>query len=218
MSQSHGKQHPILHLIHGNHGKLEHFDRRVGQADIARTSAQMVSGTRAFRDYAAFSNKIKLNTAGNLRGMVLSAKWRTAFVHVSHVGEYMENIGYLAAISSGIADSAPKIDAIYHSSDPAALKAMKISGIAGTIAQRALVGAVPAGVHLIYRSLEGWCLIAGLAGGRVERAASQGIKTLRSADALVSTTFRNITDTNNQANAVWSVINITTSPINRHSP
>jgi hypothetical protein len=82
---------------------------------------------------------------------------------------------------------------------------MKISSIAGTIAHRALFGVIPAGTHLIYCSLEDWCMMAGLAGGRMESAASLGIKTLKRSDTLVSTTFRTVTDTTNQAKVVWSI-------------
>jgi hypothetical protein len=218
MAQSHHQHHPILHVVHDNHKTAELVDRRFGQADLGRTTVQMVSGGKAFREYSALSNEVGMNYAGNLRGMVVSAKWRMIFNHVSRAGEYMENIGYLAAISAGIAESAPRIDAIYHSSDSPALKGMKISSIAGTIAQRALLGVVPTGAHLIYRSLEGWCMIAGLAGGRTESLASQGIRTLSSADTLVQTTFRTITDTTNQANAVWSVVDFTTLPRNQKTP
>ena len=128
------------------------------------------------------------------------------------MGEYIENAGYLAAVAVGIVESAPKIEAIVSSSDNAALKGMQISATVGTIAQRALLGVVPAGAHLIYRSLEGWCRIVGLAGAKAEPAASQCIEVLQHADTLVQTTFKTVTDTSNQSKVIWSVIDFVTSP------
>ena len=173
---------------------------------------QAVLGGRAFRSYSALSNVVGLNKAGNLRGMVLSAKLQTLFRHTSDIGEHMANIGYLAALAAGIAKSAPKFGAILRSSDSAILKGMQISAIPGTIAQRALLGVVPAGAHMIYRSLEGWCMVAGLAGKAAEPAASSCIATLREADTLVQTSFQALTDTGNQSKAAWWVIDILTSP------
>jgi len=155
----------------------------------------MVMGSQAFRQYHARSGAVGMNNAGNLRGMVVSGKWHTLFRHTSHVGEYMENIGYLAALANGIAESAPKIETILDGHDSATLKGVQLSAIAGTIAQRALLGVVPSGAHLIYRSLEGWCMLFGLASGKAESAASRGVKTLRYADTLVQTSFRTLTDT-----------------------
>jgi hypothetical protein len=207
--------HPLIEIVHNHHTAAEKVDQRVGQADLARIVMQAVMGGRAFRNYNALSNAAGLNTAGNLRGMVVSAKWRTVFRNTSHVGEYMENLGYLTAIAAGIVESAPKIETILGASDRGTLKGMKLSALASTIAQRALLGVVPAGAHMIYRSLEGWCMIAGLAGGNAQLDASQGIKTLKQADALVQTTFQTVTDTNNQSKAVWWVIDVMTFPRTR---
>jgi hypothetical protein len=204
-------RYPMIELIHEKHKTAEHVNHRLEQADLARLGLQAVMGERAFRDYHALSNKIGMNAAGNFRGMVVSAKWKMLFRHTSYIGEYLENVGYLASLASGIAESAPKIESILSSANSATLKGMQICATAGTIAQRALLGVVPAAAHLIYRSLEGWCMIAGLAGGKLESASSQCIATLQQADTLVNTTFQTVTDTSNQSKAIWSVIDFVTS-------
>ncbi|HLG98906.1 MAG TPA: hypothetical protein VKX49_21525 [Bryobacteraceae bacterium] len=203
--------YPVIELVHSQHKLAEKVDHRWGQADLGRIGLQAVMGGRAFRNYQALSNRVGLNVAGNFRGMVVSARWKVLFRHTSHVGEYMENVGYLAALASGIAESAPKIETILASSDSSTLKGMQIAATASTIAQRALLGVVPAGAHIIYRSLEGWCRVVGLAGGKAEFAASQCVNTLKYADTLVQTTFKTVTDTSNQSKAVWSVIDVVTS-------
>ena len=203
---------PVLELVHSEHKRAELLDRRVGQADLGRAAVRMVAGGRAFRRYNALADSIELNQSKNLRGMVVSEKWRVLFRHTSEVGEYMENIGYLASIASELAKAAPAIQKILDSPNPAALKGMQITAVAGSIAQKALLGAVPAGAHMIYRSLEGWCMLAGLAGGSAQTAASGCIATLHRADSYVQTSFDTITDTEKQSKAVWWVIDIATSP------
>ena len=205
-------KHPVLELVHSRHKGAELVDRRLGQADLGRTVVQMVAGGRAFRKYNALANEVGLNKAGNLRGMVVSGKWRVLFRHLSEAGEYMENIGYLASIAAEISKAAPNLQKILDSSSPATLKGMQITAVAGSIAQKALVGAVPAGAHLIYRSLEGWCMLAGQAGSALQPAANSCIATLQSADTLVQTTFDTITDTTEQSKALWFVVDIVTTP------
>jgi hypothetical protein len=212
------QNHPVLELIHAQHKRADLIDRRLGQVDLARTSVQMVAGGRAFRDYNALADTIGLSNAQNLRGMVVSKEWRVLFRHTSEVGEYMENIGYLASIAAEISKSAPLFQKIVDSSDSSALKGMQIASLAGSIAQKALVGAVPAGAHLIYRSLEGWCMLAGLAGSPVQPAATSCIATLQHADTLVQTAFDTITDTSEQSQAVWYMIDIVTTPRPGKSP
>jgi hypothetical protein len=206
--------HPMIELVHRHHQTAEKILDGVGNANDSRSALTAVAGLRAFRNYDVPSQVFHLSRAGNARGMVLSRRWRTVFRHVndeSHLGRYMENAGYLATLASGIIDSAPKIEAVLGSSDPASLKGMRLSAIAGTVAQRALLDFVPTGAHLIYQSLEGWCMIAGLAGGKAESAASEGIKTLQYADTLVHTSFRALTDTDNQSKAVWWLVDLATS-------
>jgi hypothetical protein len=128
------------------------------------------------------------------------------------VGEYAENLGYLAAIGAGVAEQAPRIEQILNGRGDPVVKGLQITSIAGTIAERALLGVIPTGTHLIYRSLEGWCMIAGLPGGKMGSASAEGIKVLQSADALVQTTFNQVTDTDNQAKAFWFVVSAVTSP------
>src|SRR5271166_5596142 len=145
MSQvGHKSHHPVIELIHASHKRAELTDRRLGQVDLGRTVLQMVAGGRAFRKYSALANKVGLNKAKNLRGMVVSEKWRVLFRHTSEVGEYMENIGYLATVAAELAKSAPHIQKIVDSTDSAALKGMQIAAVAGSIAQKALLGVVPA--------------------------------------------------------------------------
>lgn len=144
--------------------------------------------------------------------MVASAKWRTVFRFANQVHDHLEHVGYIASFAAGLSESAPRIQQIVSSPESAFVKGLQLSSLAGTIAQRSLVGSVPAGVHLIYKSLEGWLMIAGLAGGKTQSVAAQGIETLHRADALVQSTYRTITDTSNQSKAFWWVVDLAVHP------
>jgi hypothetical protein len=89
--------------------------------------------------------------------------------------------------------------------------AVRLATIAGTAAQRTLLGIVPVRVHLAYRSLEGWCMMAGLVGETAQSVSSRCVDTIQRADTLVHSTFKTVTDTRNQAQAVWWVIEIVLS-------
>ena len=174
-----------------------------------------VAGGRAVRYYNAITQTAKLNKASNYRGMVISRKWNTVFRFTSedsHFGKYLKNVGYLTGLAAGIVEAAPQIEAIMASSDSAKVKALQMTAIASTIAQRVLAGGIPAGVHLIYKSLEGYAMLASLAGGKVGAVANQTISTLERADALVQTTFKTVTDTREQSKAAWWVIDYVATP------
>lgn len=207
--------YPLLELVHSKSGVASGVDNAVGNTDFARIALQMVSGSRAFRNYNALINVPGTNVAGNFRGMVVSAKWRTVFQFSSKTENILGNLGYLASIAANIAESAPQIDAILGSPDPAYMKGLRITTVAGTIAERTLIGVVPAGVHLIYQSLEGWAMLAGLLGGPVKPAADGAITVLQNADNLVQTTFQTITNTETQGKAIWWVINLAAAPRGR---
>jgi hypothetical protein len=191
---------------------LELIDRRVGQAELGLQAVLRLIGPQAFRTYNGLTNTIGLNRAGNFRGIVVSAESKTLFGFVSDVDDLIGNVGYFASLAAGIAEAAPDIEKIVESTDSRTMKTLEILFIARTIALRTLIGVVPDGVHMIYRSLEGWLMLIGLAGGTAQTFASAGISTLHDADTLVRTTFQMLTDTTSQARALWSVIKFQASP------
>lgn len=202
--------YPVVALVEHNSKTIATVDRRLGQADLFGGGLKTIAGSQAFRNYSAVTGVAQLNKAGDFRGVVVSAKWRTVFRISSTAGEYLENLGYISGIAAGLAEAAPKIDAILGSSDSYGVKGLQLTAIAGTISERTLLGVIPAGTHLIYKSLEGWCMIAGLLGA--SGFSRGGIQVLENADTLVQTTFSTVTDTNNQGQAVWQVIDYVMTP------
>ena len=212
-ASQHDKGHPVLEMIHQQHPAIETADAIHNYTDAGKASLRMMAGSRAFREYHPFLNVIGLNQSGNLRGMVVSAKWRTLFRHVEEVdktgvGKAFDGLGYFVSVASELAESAPKIDKIMDSSESMTIKGLKLTATAGTIAERVLAGAVSSGVHMIYKSVSGYCMMAGLAG--FDKSSQQCLQTINNADTLVQTTFKQLTDTENQAKAFWWVVDFAT--------
>jgi len=181
-------------------------DDGLSQANLGMLAAKLTAGSRAFRDYGWLNQVRPVNISGNYRGMVVNAKWATAFRFINKYGEDLDNLSNFVGFVANLAEAVPSIEAVYGSHDPSSTKALRYAAIAGTAAQRTLMGVVPTGVHLIYRSLEGWCMIAGLLGGPFRSGSTQALDVIKSADVLVQSTFLTVTNTQNQGNAIWSVI------------
>jgi len=195
------KHHPVVEIV-------SHVDDAVDHVGHANHAVKAFTGGRAFRVYNTLREESALNSSGNLRGMVKSARWRVVFKYSSKVGEHLENMGTLASFAANIAEMWDEFETVAKSPDSAALKGMRFAAAAGTAAERTLLGSVPAGVHLIYLSLQGWCQIAGLAGGKIESGANECANTLKSADAIVKKSFSTIADTGNQSKAFWWVVDL----------
>jgi len=178
---------------------ISNVDNRLSQAELVNESAITMAGVHAFRNYNWLSHKPATNAVGDLRGMVVNAKSRAAFRLFTRAGKYMENIGLVAGFVAGMAEAMPEIHRIKDSNDPISLKGARIVAIAGTAAQRAILGTVPYGAHLVYKSLQRWCMIAGVLVPRMQFGANQCIATLRYADTLVRSTFKTVTNTANQS-------------------
>ena len=191
---------------------VSQVDKAVDRTAHLNEAVKVVAGKHAFRVYSVSADKAGLNAVGNLRGKVKSARWRVIFNYSNEVSEHLENIGTLASFAANIAEMSNEFEAIATSPDPTGLKGMRFAAAAGTAAERTLLGTVPTGVHLIYLSLQGWCRIAGLAGGKVESGANQAISVLESADALVRKSFSAITDSSNQSKAFWWVVDVNFLP------
>jgi hypothetical protein len=210
--REHPVHHPILEIVHESHENVEGAARVLDNSDLATKSVRAVTGARAFSDYHLLTAAVGHNRSGKLRGVVISAKWRSAFAYTSKVGEAAGNLGLLASFAASLAEAAPEVDRIIGSTEAKVVKGARLAAIGGTAAQRALIGVVPAGLHLASRALEGWSMIAGLAGGKAKSISSKAIGTIRHADTLVQSTFKTVAETQKQADGFWWVIHTVLSP------
>ena len=180
---------------------ISNVDYRLSQADLVQKVAITVAGVHAFRRYNWLSHEPAMNATGNLRGMVVNPECRAAFRFFEGTDKYMNTIGLLAGVAAGLGEALPEIKHIMGSEEPVSLKGTRMVAIASTVCQRTLLGIVPVGFHTAYKSLQGWCMMVGLLGGKWKSGADFSIEALKDADMSVQSNFKALTDTTNQA---WS--------------
>jgi hypothetical protein len=111
----------------------------------------------------------------------------------------------IASFAGNIAEQSGNVGYVLRSNEPRFLKALRLASIAGTAAERALAGVVSSGASVVFQSLQGYCQMAGLAGGDVQSFANACVDHLQKANNSVQSTFKLVTDTNKQAEAIYWV-------------
>ena len=182
-------------------------DKVAGGVDNTNSMVRAISASEAFRQYNWLSDAPILNSAGDLRGMVLSAQWRTAFQVTTKIGDVAGKIATIAALAANIVKASGAIDSILNSKDSWDVKGAKLSTQVSSVAIRTVTGVVPAGVDLLTKSLSGYCMLAGVVTNSRFQPQSCVAK-LSQADVYVQTTFDKVTDGNN----IYMFLNVTITP------
>jgi len=197
---SHLHKHTVVEIVHAT-------DKVAGAVDSTNSAVRAISASEAFRQYSWLKGAPVLNTAGDLRGMVLSARWNSAFQVTTKIGDVAGKIAVVASLAVNIVQSSKQIDDILHSNDSWDVKGAKLSSQVSSIAIRTVGGVVPAGVDVLTRSMTGYCQLAGLVtNGRFQSQTC--VTNLSSFDGRVQTTFNRVTDGNN----IYNFLNVTITP------
>jgi hypothetical protein len=195
------KTHAIVEIV-------ETTDKVAGGLDTANSVARAISASEAFQKYNWLANQPVFNSVGDLRGMVVSARWRTAFNFASDTGDVLGRIALIAAFAGNIVKASKEIDTIVNSNASWSEKGARLSTQVSSVAIRTLLGAVPAGFEVVAFSLKGYCQLGSAVSG--QRFDPRGcIANLNSATSYVNTTFNSVTDGNN----IYQFINIYETPI-----
>lgn len=176
--------HVFIEMQHG----ADHIDH-------ANSVLKVIAGSEAFRKYNVLTDKAALNAAGDLRGMVLSSRWRTVFDVSSKVGSALGNILTIATLAENIYQARGRIDAIMHSKDPASVKGSKLSLEISSLCLRTAGSGVTGGAHMLARSVQGYLMMAGLVVG--QQSVQGAIDAISAADVKFNADFDAITDPNN---------------------
>jgi NAD/NADP transhydrogenase alpha subunit len=186
------------------------FDNAMGNVSYMANGFRALTGLNAFRAYDWMTDTAALNVAGNFRGMVVSARWASAYTVLSSVANKIGNVATVASIAANVIDLAPKFEQVYNSKDSAAVKAQKYSLLTSIAAQKTLAGIVTSGVHLIYLPLIAGCGAAAKAGGggAITSAADVCSVVVQNADALVQTSANYLTDPANQQKVLLNLVTI----------
>ena len=179
----------------------------VEKAESAGKVAKVITASEAFRKYDWLKGVPVTNASGNLRGMVLNARWRGAYSITLKYGAQLEkyHLGSFASVAVGIADSSEEIGEILNSKDPWDIKGAKLSTQATAIAMNVLTGVVTAPTHAVFMSLQGYCNIIDLAKGN--QIGTCG-RTLKAIDVSIQSAAKQVSDGNN----IYIFVNTTITP------
>lgn len=189
----HGHVHAAVEVIHGAAHKT---DKVVQTAESAQKIAKVITASHAFRKYDWLHSVPVHNVNGNLRGMVLSPRWRAAYNISVKYGNTLEryHLGAYASVAAGLMDSSDQILNILESSDSLGLKGAKLSTQATAVAMNVLTGVVTGPAHVILLSLQGYCNIAEVARGKPLGTYSQ---TLKAIDVSIQSAATQVSDGSN---------------------
>jgi hypothetical protein len=160
-----------------------------------------ISASEAFREYNWLAGAPVLNSSGNLRGMIVSKQLRTVYIISESAGEYLG----LAAMLFEIAKQMSRMQQIWNSNMGADEKAPRLLLIGSSAILRSVVSVVPTAVHLVAKSLEGYCYIAALVSGSSKpvELANQ----LNSADVEINEIHQQLWDGENWYTVIVSTVN-----------
>ena len=193
----------VVHFVHNS-------DSVLGNVSYATETMKILTGVKAFRSYNVVTETRGLNVAGDFRGMLISARWGTAYRVVSKASDWLGNVATLASLAGVTADMAPQFEQIYNSNAPRMVKAQKISLLTSIVAQKTLAGIVTGPVHLVYAGLIAGCNATAKASGdgKIASAAFYCSEVFKDADALVQNTADYVTNPNNQQQWIQSLYTI----------
>ncbi len=196
----------MVHVAHAT-------DKVLGNVSYAANGFRAITGLEAFRSYDWMTDTAALNVAGNFRGMVISARWATAYQVVGTTANVIGNVATVASLASNIINLAPQFEQVYRSRDSGLAKAQRYSLLTSIVAQKTLMGIITGGVHLIYTPLIFGCgAVAKAAGdGKVASAAFVCSQVVQSADALVQKSADYLTNPDNQQRVIVNLVTINTA-------
>ena len=186
------------------------FDSVMGNVSYAANGFRAITGLQAFRSYDWMTDTAALNSVGDFRGMVVSARWASAYTVVSSAANIIGNVATVASIAGNVIDLSPQFEQNFKGKDPAVVKAQKYSLLTSIVAQKTLAGIVTGGVHLIYLPIIASCGAVAKAGGDggITSAADVCSAVFQNADALVQNTANYLTDPANQQKVLMNLVTI----------
>ena len=167
----------------------------VDQIDHVSSVMKVISGSEAFRKYKLIAGKPALNAAGDLRGMVVSARWRTVFQVSSKLGSVAGNVATLATLANNIYQARARVDAIMNSKDPLSVKGPKLCLELSSLCLRTAGSGLTGGVNALALSVQGYLMTAGYVVG--QQRVQGAIDAVKAADAKFDTGFDAVTDPDN---------------------
>jgi hypothetical protein len=200
----HTQVHATLEVAHKAAGKVEDAVNKVESAGVF---AKAISASHAFRKYDWLGDVPFHNVKGNLQGMVLSSRWRTAYNISVKYGSTMEryHVGTFVTVAAGILASSDQILGVVESNSSWSTKAARLSTQATAVAMNVLTGVVTGPAHAILLSLQGYSNILDVVTRKPLGTYGQ---TLKAIDVSILSAATQVSDGNN----IYIFVNTTINP------
>jgi hypothetical protein len=179
-----------------------------GNTSYAINGFRAISGLQSFRSYNWMTDLAATNSVGDFRGMVVSARWASAYNVISPYAKWAGNLATVASIAANIMQMAPQFEKVYSSNSSGIVKAQQYSLLTSIVAQKTLAGVITGGVHLIYMPLILGCGAASKLGGTIGDAANVCSNVVGTADVLVQSTANYLTDPANQQRVIQRLVTV----------
>ena len=165
---------PHIHLpVHAvfdiAHDVTEKIDTTVHRVKIADKALKIISGVNAFRHYNWLHNAPRLNVAGNLRGMVVNSRWKTAFLFTTKLGQAVHEVepiagkmALFASLALNVVNAAPEFERVAISHSSGEVKARKFGVLAGSVISKTAIGIVEGPRHAVFQGLSKVCSMSGM--------------------------------------------------------
>src|ERR1022692_2193029 len=111
-------------------------DRDTGMASYTINGFRAITALQSFRGYEWMTDTRAVNIAGNFSGMVVSARWASAYEVISPVAKFAGNVATVASLASNIMNLAPQFERVYRSNDSRLSKAQQYSLLTSIVAQK----------------------------------------------------------------------------------
>jgi hypothetical protein len=167
---------------------VQRADTLVGGAEKGAKALKIISGLQAYHRFDWVRGVPVVNQAGNFRGMVINAEWKTAFQWTSKAASVLGDVATLTGFAVNLAHAAPQIESILNSKEGWDTKGPKLCLQVSSLAFRTVAGAVPWG--LVALSAEGYAETADLVTGGSYKLTEK----LKSTDAKIATGYTKVTD------------------------
>jgi len=111
-------------------------------AEETANGIRLLSATQAFRKYSWLKDEIARNKSGNLRGMVISGKFKTVYKVSGAAGKTLQNAALIIKFYEESKRAQPEMERIFMSNATWEVKAAKISTQVSGICIRTLTSLV----------------------------------------------------------------------------
>jgi len=172
--------------------------------------AQGVSAMQAFREFDWLKWAPVTNYAGDLRGMVISGEWRTAYQFTVTSGKVLDVASTAAAVAAlgiGIVESYSDMESIVKSNGPWNIKGAKLSTQVAGIAMKYLTGIVTAPMHAVLMSMpvQSTCPM-------IDESMKQPTGTCQQTLKFVDLSFQSAAQQVSNGSNIYTFVNTTLEP------